>query len=62
MQKMREIPCVYLGEEPSMKRDSNCKGTEAGACIACLGNSKDVSVADVDGVTGREWQGLRIEW
>ena len=41
------------GEELSMKRDSKARGTEAGASFACLGNSKDVSVADVAGEMGR---------
>lgn len=36
-----------------MRRGSKCKGPEAGACFACLGNSKAVSVADVDEVMRR---------
>lgn len=36
-----------------MKRDSKARGTEAGASFACLGNSQDVSVADVAGEMGR---------
>lgn len=35
-----------------MKRDSKCKGPETGTCFACK-NSKEISVADVDGVRGR---------
>ena len=51
--KEGDILCIYLGEELSMKRDSKARGTEAEASFACLGNSKDVSVADVAGEMGR---------
>lgn len=55
------MPCVYLGEELSMKRDTKARGTEAGASFACSGNNKDVSVADVAGEMGEE-KGLETEW
>lgn len=48
-----DIPCAYLRKEHSRKRSSKCKGTDAGASFACLGNSKDVSVGDVGGVRGK---------
>lgn len=44
---------MYLGEEHSLRRDSKGKDPEAGPCLACLGNNKEVSVADVDRVRGR---------
>ena len=44
---------IYLGEELSMKMDSKARGTEARVSFACLGNSKDVSIADVAGEVGR---------
>ena len=51
--KEGDILRIYLGEELSMKMDSKARGTEARVSFACLGNSKDVSVADVAGEVGR---------
>lgn len=52
-----DIQHAYLGEEHSMRTNSMCKGPEAGSCFVCLGNSKEVSVADVDRVRGESGQG-----
>lgn len=49
-----DIQRVYLGEEHPMRRNSVCKGPETETCFVCLGNSKEVGVADVDRV--------RTEW
>ena len=43
LKEMRHGLYAYLGEEPS-RWNSKWKGPDAGACLPCLWNSKEVTV------------------